>query len=112
MWGSWGTHTHTHTQQHPRQAPAPVLALPGHKVALTQGFPSAFMQNGMENSPQTLQNTNLAQSAQVHTPDVGVKAINFAVNYGYFPIKEKQTGPKPQSYEKEGTIIQNIQAFP
>lgn len=82
--------------------------------SLTQGSPSACMQNGMENSPQTLQSTKneLALSAQVHTLDISVKASNFAVNYRNFPIKERQTGPKPQSYEKERTTIQNIQAFP
>lgn len=61
------------------------------------------MQSGMENSPLTLQNTKnkLALSAQVHTLDIGVKARNFAINYRYFPIKETQTGLKPQNYENE-----------
>lgn len=61
------------------------------------------MQNGREDSPQTLQNTKneLALSAQVHTLDIGLKVRNFAINYRHFPTKETQSEPKPQNCEKE-----------
>lgn len=104
-----------HPQQHPHQAPASVSVLSGCKVTFQPKDPLLpACRNEMENKPQTLQNTKnvFALSAQVYTLDIGVKQSNFAVNCRKFPIKESQTGPKSQRYEKERTIIQNIQAFP
>lgn len=62
------THTHTHTATSPPRSCLCAGPVWVQSRCLTQGPPSACMQNGMENSPQTLQNTKneLVLSAQVH----------------------------------------------